>query len=102
MISILQSLLSIQQFNFYFYKKQYIDSSDTKKKPVHNQMHRLLKQIIESGASKQEVKEFASCFESKFNPYEQHDAQEFFLHLVNLLQEEMKLEVAVPKSFKDP
>jgi ubiquitin C-terminal hydrolase len=38
----------------------------------------------------QDIKEFASGFESKFNPYEQHDAQEFFLHLVNALQEEMK------------
>lgn len=39
----------------------------------------------------QEIKEFAAYFESKFNPLEQHDTQEFFLHVANLLQEEMKI-----------
>lgn len=42
--------------------------------------------MIENNGYSKDIKEFASCFESKFNPYQQHDAQEFFLALSNSLQ----------------
>lgn len=47
MISVMQSLLSIQQLNFHFYKKQYVEATENKKKPLHNQMHKFIKQVIE-------------------------------------------------------
>ena len=52
MISVMQALLSIQQINFHFYKKQYVDTSDNKKKTLHNQVHKFIKQIIEDNTSK--------------------------------------------------
>ncbi len=69
---------------------------------MHNSFYKLIKQAIEDNGKTQDIREFAGCFEGKFNPYEQHDAQEFFLHVGNLLQEEMRQDFSVPKSFRDP
>lgn len=40
----------------------------------------MIKELTENKISPQSIKDFAANFESKFNPYEQHDAQEFILH----------------------
>ncbi len=100
----MQSLLSIPCINFYFYKKQYLTEQpdNNKKKPLHAAVHKFVKQLVDgSGSQTHEIKELASCFENKFNPYEQHDVQEFFLHISNLLQDEIKLDSALPKVIKD-
>lgn len=48
---------------------------DPKKKfTFHNAIHKMVKTMTEAQPSKMEVKEFASLIESKFNPFEQHDA----------------------------
>jgi ubiquitin C-terminal hydrolase len=46
MIAVMQGLLSVQQLNFYFYKKQYVEGTDNKKRPLHNQLHKFVKQLI--------------------------------------------------------
>lgn len=47
MISIMQSLLSIPQFNYYFFKRQYVDSQDPKKRPLHSAVQKFIKQTID-------------------------------------------------------
>lgn len=59
MISVLQCLFSIQQLNYYFFKKVYADNSqsqDAKKKPLHNLMHKLIKDITEVDDVKVDLK----------------------------------------------
>ena len=46
MISVMQTMFSIQQLNFYFYKKQYIEQTDNKKKPFHSHLHKFVKQVV--------------------------------------------------------
>ena len=50
MISIIQALLSIQQFNHYFFKRQYVEtdnSGNLKKKTIHNAIYKLIKQMMD-------------------------------------------------------
>ena len=47
MISVMQSLLSIPQFNYYFFKRQYIDPQDPKKRPLHGAVQKFVKQAID-------------------------------------------------------
>ena len=61
---------------------------DGKKKMLcHHIVHKLTKNMVESGAGKIDIKDMGALFETRFTPSEQHDAHEFFIHFVNMLQE---------------
>ena len=48
---------------------------DTKKKMIcHQIVHKIAKNMVESGQSKIDIKDLGSMFESRFTPSEQHDA----------------------------
>ncbi len=52
MISVLQSLMSVQQFVHYFNKKQYHDSRDIKKKNYHLLMNKFISKMLETDKNK--------------------------------------------------
>jgi hypothetical protein len=62
MISIMQALVSVPQFNYYFFKRQYVDSQDPKKRSLHGAVHKFIKQTIDDNGREQDIKEFASFF----------------------------------------
>lgn len=70
MISVLQCLFSVQQIVFYLYKKLYIDSpQDNKKKPLHNLLYKMVKDIMDAEDCSVDLKELSIYFESKFSLY---------------------------------
>lgn len=53
---------------------------------LHNAIHKLIKVMTDVRPEKVEIKEIASLVESRFNSFEQHDAHEFFLYMMDILQ----------------
>jgi hypothetical protein len=56
MISVLQCLMSVQQFVHYFHKKQYYDSQDIRKKSYHQLMNKFIIKMLENDKNKKEIK----------------------------------------------
>ncbi|EGR27738.1 ubiquitin carboxyl-terminal hydrolase family protein, putative [Ichthyophthirius multifiliis] len=113
MNSCIQCLFSIEQLNKYFYQKDYMKSSSEYKYKKKFQFcldyNSLLKQFnqktLDLNQQSQYINpiEFKKNSKNKFNPSEQHDAQEYLLFVLGEIQDELNyvLPQKYPTEFKD-
>ncbi|EGR30259.1 ubiquitin carboxyl-terminal hydrolase family protein, putative [Ichthyophthirius multifiliis] len=107
----LQTLLSIGELNQYFYDQNYKEKKIKTKNVILIQFYKinkkqinqkqklkyciayynLLQKIKFKGQEKQSInlKEFHKFSQDNFNPYEQHDAQEYLRYLLSEIQDEL-------------